>query len=287
MNTLKSSKVVAAVSTTILIAMMFWLLNTKRASHVLEEGLQEAKLKSESLLSEKLLLEKEMDKLKDQLESLTDQNVGLDKLVQQTSEKLKNQESDYNRMKKENLTLAQIRRQRQELAALRTTLENDIQGLKELNSFLQDRNNELTGTVASLQERNRMLADDLNKAMLASLDQSQIHAIRGKGEKMTTKARRTKKLVANFEAPDNLKNLSFRIKDSNGNTLTPEHGSIAFHSVPSENSYTASLDNEAAENKFQRVEMIYTPAKKLKGGVYTVEILNESLYVGSLKVKLN
>jgi chromosome segregation ATPase len=287
MNTLKSSKTIAVVATTILIAMVFWLLNTKRASHLLEEGLQESRLKSEALLSEKLLLEKEIDKMKEQLVSLTDRNAGLDELVQQTTEKLRHQESDYNRMKKENLTLAQVKKQRANLEALRTGLEKEMQGLKELNAYLQDRNNELTGTVASLQERNRLLTEDLHKATLASLDQSQIRAVRGKNEKLTVNARRTRKLVASFEAPSDLKNLSFRIVDSKGNTLSPAEGSIAFHSTPSESNYTASIDADVMGNKSQRVEMVYTPKKKLKSGVYTVEILNENLYVGSLKVKLN
>jgi hypothetical protein len=122
--------------------------------------------------------------------------------------------------------------------------------------------------------------------MFASIDQSQIHAVKGKSEKLTVRAGRTKKLIANFEVPATFENISFRITDSKGNLLTKEDGTTALTSSPSENSYTASSDSEVAEKKFQKVEMVYLPKNKLKTGVYTVEILNENLHVASLKVKL-
>jgi hypothetical protein len=286
METLKSSKAIALVTTALFVASLFWLMNTKRVNNSLEAGLQEEKLKSEALLSEKLLLEKDIQKFKDQLFKLRDENGQLDDLVKGTSAKLKSQESEYNRMKKENASLGQIRKQRQELQALKNQLENELTTLRTSYAALEEKNNELNNTVAFLQERNKILIDDMNKAMFAALDQSQIQAVRGKSEKLTIRAKRTKKLIATFEVPANLKNLSFRIADSKGGILTSEQGTIAFTSLPSEKSFTASADRETEGNKLQKVEMVYIPKEKLNTGVYTVEILNENLYVGSLKVKL-
>lgn len=286
MEILKSSKAIALLTTTLLVGSLFWLMNTKSVNSSLEAGLQKEKLKSESLLSEKLLLEKDIQKIKDQLFALKDQNREYDELVKSTSARLKAQEGEFNMMKKESLSLAQIKKQRQELSALKNQLENELESLRNSYTHLENKNQELNATIASLSERNKILTDDLNKATFAAIDQSQIQAVKGKTEKLTVRAKRTKKLIANFEVPANLKDLSFRITDSNGNALTSNDGTISSSFMPSENSYTASSDSEIAGNKLQKVEMIYLPKAKLKTGVYTVEILNENLYVGSLKVKL-
>jgi hypothetical protein len=286
MEKFKSSKAIAVVSTALFIASLFWLMNTNRVNSSLEAGLQKQKLKSEELLSEKLLLEKDIQKFKEQLETLKDQNLDLDGLFKSTSAELKNRESEYNRMKRENTSLAQVRKQRQELQVLKSQLENELSLLKSSYAELEEKNNELNNTVATLEEKNMILTDNLNRAMFASVDQSQIRVVKGKGEKLTIRAKRAKKLIANFEIPANLKNLSFRITDSKGNVLTSDDGTTAFTSTPSDKNFTASATSEVQGNKLQEVEMVYIPKEKLKTGVYTVEILNENLYVGSLKVKL-
>jgi hypothetical protein len=286
MENLKSSKVIAVMTTALLVASLVWLMNTNRVNNSLETGLQEQKLKSEGLLSEKLLLEKDIEKFKGQLFKLKDENADLDGIVKSITAKLKNQESEYIRMKRDNASLGQIKKQRQELQVLKNELENELTSIKASYAALEAKNRELNTSVAALQERNKMLSDDLNRATLAAVDQSQIQAVRGKSEKLTVKAKRTKKLIANFEVPANLRNLSFRIIDMKGNALTPQQGNIAFTSAPSEKSLTASTDSDIEGSKLQKVEMVYIPKQKLNTGVYSVEILNENLYVGSLKVKL-
>jgi hypothetical protein len=286
MEIMKSSKAIAVVSTALFLTSLVWLLNTQRINGSLHTGLQDEKLKSESLLSEKLLLEKDIHKIKAQLLSIKTENGALNNLVTETSAKLKAHESEFNRLKKENASLLQIKKQRQELVALRSNLENELQSLRVSYADMEARNKALNHTVASLQERNQMLTNDLNRAMFASIDYSQIQALRGKSEKLTVRAKKTNKLVANFEVPASLKNISFRILDANGNVLTQKNGIITSSIAPSENSYIASSDAEVHANKLQKVQMEYIPKEKLRSGIYTVEILNENLYAASLKIKL-
>jgi uncharacterized protein YlxW (UPF0749 family) len=286
MEKFKNSKAVALVTTALMVVSLFWLMNTKRVNGSLEAGLEKEKLKSETLLSEKLALEKEMEKFKEKLFELKEQNLDLDNLYKSTSAKLERQQAEYNRMKRENMSLAQVKKQRQELIAMQSQLENELQSLRNSYAELEARNKELNTTVASLQERNKILTDDLNRAMFASVDQSQIQAVKGKNERLTIRAKRAKKLIANFQVPGNLKNLSFRIIDAKGNTMSQNDGTIASSITPSENNVTASSGAEFQGNKLQNVEMVFVPKEKLKTGVYTVEILNENLYVGSVKVKL-
>jgi uncharacterized protein YhaN len=286
MEMMKSSKAIAVVTTALFMVSLFWLLNTKRINSSLETGLQSEKLKSESLLSEKLFLERDIQKMKDQLFTIKGENVQLNQVLESASEKLKAQEAEYNRMKKNNASLTQIRKQRQELLALQSQLENELQSLRASYTELEAKNNDLNNTLAFLQERNQMLTDDLNRAMFAAVDHSHVQALKGKKERLTVRARKTSKLIANFEVPGNLKKLSFRVIDPQGNALSAKDGTITSTTSPSDESYTASTDSEAEGKKLQKVEMVYAAKAKLKSGLYTVEILNENLYVGSLNVKL-
>ncbi|MEX2233330.1 MAG: hypothetical protein WD824_14300 [Cyclobacteriaceae bacterium] len=286
MQPFKSSKAIAMVTTALFIGSLFWLMNTKRVNSSLETGLQDERLKSEEYLSEKLLLERDLLKIKDELLILQGTNAEQGDLVKSMSTKLANQEAEYDRMKKQNISLHQIKKQRQELIALQSQLENELQSIKLSHAELETKNNELTHSVASLQDRNRILMDDLNRAMFAAVDHSQIQALKGKKEKLTIRARKTNKLIANFEVPANLKNLSFRIVDSKGNSLTQKDGTMASTISPSDKSYMATTDSESISSKLQKVEMVFIPKARLETGVYTVEILNENLYVGTLKVKL-
>ena len=286
MKTFKSSKAVALVSTALMVASIFWLMNAKSVNTTLEAGLQNEKLKSEQLLSEKLHLEKEIEKFKEQLLRLKEQNLDFDEAVKSVTSKLQLQEADYTRMKKENNSLGQLRKQKQDLLTLLAELENELTHLKSSSAALESKNSNLNIMVAELQDRNRLLVDDLNKAMFAAVDQSQIQALRGKSEKLTVKAKRTRKLMATFEVPSNLKNLSFRVIDSEGRALSPKDGTIASTISSSDANFTASSDSDLNGSNFQKVEMVYIPKARLNSGVYTVEILNENIYVGSLRVKL-
>jgi hypothetical protein len=286
MQLFKNPKAIALVTTALFIGSLFWLMNTNRVNSSLETGLEKERLKSEEYLSEKLSLEKDLLKIKDQLLTLQGTNVQQGDLVKNISTKLANQEAEYNLMKKQNVSLHQIKKQRQELIALQSQLENELQSIKLSYAALETRNSELNQTLASLEDRNRVLVADLNKVMLAAVDHSQIQAVKGKKEKLTVRARKASKLIANFEVPANLKNLTFRIADSKGNSLTQKDGTIASTTSPSDESYTATTDSESISSGLQKVEMVFIPKARLQTGIYTVEILNENLYVGSLKVKL-
>jgi myosin heavy subunit len=287
MEMMKNSKAIAMVTTALLVASLFWLVNTKRVSASLETGLQKERLKSEELLSQKLLLEKEMQRAKDRLGSMQGKNSDLDRLLQTTADKLKVQELEFNRLKRENASVAKIKKQRQELIELQAGLENELQILKSSYVRLEAENKELFGSIVALQERNDMLTSELNQKVFASLDYSQLEAVKGKKEKLTVNAKRTRKLIAHFDVPGHLKNLSFRILDANGNPLTAKDGMVASSITLSEKNYTASASSGVQVQALQNVEMTYVPRQKLRSGIYTVEILNDNLYLASLKVKLN
>lgn len=286
MSMLKNPKVVAIVATALCVASVIWLLNTKQVNSSLEAGLRSGKLQSEALLSEKLLLEKDIRKMKDQLAGFNSRNIELNGSLKNVTAELASREAEYNRLKRENVSLAQVRKQRQELRRLHADLEKQFSDLQLAYNDLQHENQDLNQTLLSLEDRNRLLFEDLERAMYANVDHTRVLAVKKKDDRLTVKARKTRKLIATFEVPGHLKNLSFRLIDANGKTLTSEDGMIASVATPSQETITASSETQTVATRPQQVQMTYIPKSKLKRGVYTVEILNENLYVGSLQVKL-
>ena len=286
MMTVRNPKAIAIAATALCMASLLWLMSTQSVNRALEINLQNEKLRSEALLSEKLLLEKDMEKMRTQLTSLRGINNDLDEVVRKTEMRMTSQGSELAKLKKQNASLAQIRKQREDLLVLQTNLQNELAALRASYADLEVTNAALSNTIAQLQEQNRLLSQDLNQAMFASMDRTQVEAVKGKKEKLTVRARKTQKLIANFDVPASLRNISFRITDQQGKVFADKHGVIVSRTSVSDANVLASTGEGPAGSGLQKVQMEYIPKQKLQSGVYTVEILNDNLYVGSLNVKL-
>lgn len=285
MTLFKNSKTLALVATALCITSLIWLMSTQRVNTSLQSGLEKEKLKSEALLSEKLLIEKDLEKLKTQLASLRGINGDLDELVKATEARLAARDLELGKLNKRDATAADLKKQRQELLRLQMELENELVSARASLAEMVNQNEALSQTIAQLQDQNRILANDLNRAMVASLDRMQVEAVKGKKERLTVKARKASKLIASFKVPASLQNISFRIIDPKGAKLGEKQGIIASHVTRLEDNVLASTGNQTVE-ALQVVRMEYVPKQRLQPGVYTVEILNDQLYVGSLNVKL-
>jgi hypothetical protein len=275
----------ALIITVLLFGATFWLMKEKNVSHSLRDGLDSEKLRSEALLSEKLLVEKEIVRLKSQLFTVTGKSDKLDAELKQTLQKLSATESEFKKAKNENASLKQYKQQNNDLLAMQKDLHRQIESLTQSVSTAQMENQKLNAQLVSLEERNKMLADDLRRTALASMDNTEIKALRGKKERLTVKASRTKKLIAEFEIPGHMKNVSFKITDPSGKLLSNNDGTIASTFTASSNNYTAST-SDAKSLGTAKVEMVFIPKEKLKSGMYKVEILSENLHLGGLQVRL-
>lgn len=285
MTALKNPKGIATVSTALLIASLLLLMGTKSINSTLESNLEHEKLRSESLLSEKLLLAKDLEKIKGHLSKLKGINAELDEVVKSTQSKVASQEQQLKTLRKDNASLAEIKKQRNELLRLEKDLEAQLLVAKTSMADLHLRNEALSQTIAQLQEQNRILNNDLNRVMVTSLDHLQVQAVRGKKDRLTVRARKTNKLIASFEVPASLQDISFRIIGPDGSRLTEKQGLILSQATASVNNVLASANGQGVDG-LQNIRMEYVPKIKLESGVYSVEILNDSLYVGSVNVKL-
>jgi predicted RNase H-like nuclease (RuvC/YqgF family) len=286
-NKFQNPKTIAAIVTGLLIISLAALVFTYELSENLEAGWNSEKLKSEKILAEKLSLDKEIVKLKQSIFSLQGKNTDLDKTLSAISSKLAIKESEVKKMQKENATLKEYKQQVAEIQKIRGDLEHQI---ATLTSSLNSSNREkdlLNKTVADLQQKNKLLSDEMKQMQLASLDDIRVEAFNK--NKLTVSAKKTKKLDVNFLIPANHSSdkMQFKITDPSGRLLTPMDGAISL--VEAEEAPIFTADNTAMTylKQTKQVKMEYAPKKKLKPGVYRIEVLNsDNVYMGSLQVRL-
>ena len=88
-------------------------------------SLNEARLKSETLLSEKLSLEKQIAQFKNDISSLTGKNTELDKLLNDARQRVKEKEAQLNAIVRENKKSKDLESQLANLQALKDEIQKE------------------------------------------------------------------------------------------------------------------------------------------------------------------
>jgi hypothetical protein len=258
-------------------------------SHVsLKKQLREEKINSEAILSEKLLLEKQMIGLKTDLTSLKGKNSQLDKLLSATSNKLSSKEAEVKRFLSERVSLSELKKKVAELEAIRVQLNSEIASLAAKSNLLLTENDVLNNKLTSLQQEKERVDNDnaVLKAMVA--DNYLIEAVKGRNNKLTLIARKTDKLVVSFDLPVEIDdNVSFKVITPTGEEFSSNNNSAAsIIIIDNASNYLASADNRMLAFNPRRVEMIFKPEHKLEKGIYRFNVYNNNNYLGSTQLKL-
>ena len=165
-------------------------------------------------------------------------------------------------------------------------IESD--SIKSSNVRLQSERRSLTSRVNELEARNSTLASELQKTSLASIDRTQVQALRNGVSKLTVSARKTKKLVAFFEAPGEVSDLSVKIYDPEGNQVDQGNAILSFQNSGEHDVLTASTAavTPFAVHSGKTVQVVFVPEKRFYSGTYRLEVFNDGVYAGSMQVKL-
>lgn len=286
-NMVQNPKVIAGTVTFLLAIALVSLISFYEANRSLEAGLNDEKLKSERILSEKLSLEKEIAKLKQSVTSLQGRNAELDKTLTSTSAKIAEKERELSRMSKENASLKQYKQQYADIQKIKNDLESQVLALNNALTAANKEKESLNRMVAELQVKNKSLSDELAQIQIASLDDIRVEAF--KKNKLTVSAKKTKKLDINFIIPSKYSadNLTFKISDPSGQVLSPKDGTIAYVETQDAPILTADASDMLYLKQTKQVKMEYKPKKKLKAGIYRIEVSSaDNAYLGSLQVRL-
>ncbi|NJK87595.1 MAG: hypothetical protein HC906_18095 [Bacteroidales bacterium] len=256
----------------------------------MKRQLQEEKIKYEASISDKLQLGKAIDRLKKEIIEMNKKNESLEKSISATHSQMQEKEAEIKRLSAQNASVTRLKKHIEELEKLKEKLNNEISDMAELTRNLKAENEKLSSMLATVQKDNELL--EYNNSILRAMtaDNYQMEALKGKQEKLTVNARRTKKLFVAMEIPsDSDKGLYFKMVTPEGeeySSKTDESANIKVVDTPA--GLLADKDNpvEKLTNGKKRVEMSYMPSKKLKKGVYQFKIYNDKTYVGSTQLRL-
>lgn len=282
----RREQVIAAGATLLLVLSFITTGLYYRGNKSLTRDLNDEKIKNERTLSEKLKLQKEIDEFKNQLASLSGKNADLDNTLEQTRKKLNEKEKEINKIMRESGDAKKLKRQVAELNELKKDFEKQVYSLNEAvkNITLQK-----DAIIASLQEENMQLTENLSILSSMTADNYMVEASKRNifgNEKLTAVAKRTRKMTMSFSMPENVVDkISFKITGPDGITIDGKDKAISFRVINEDDGLTACSSNDEIKVS-KRIEMTYEPKQKLTRGVYKIEMLNRDKYIGSCNVKL-
>lgn len=285
MNTqVRRSQVVSGAVILLLLLAMSGGFYQYRAKQELKKDMDKERLHAESLLSEKLLLEKEMVDFRNQLNALSGQNRSLDEMLNSSKQQLEEKESRVNALLKENGKAKDLQKELNELRQMRNEMEQQVRRLLTNLAEMQSENDRLNSAVTALQDENDHLKAESLKNSLT--DNYRVEALKKKKMRLTAAAKQANALIASFTlATDDASSIEFKITTPAGEVIAGKEQGISFIALD-ESSLMANLESKASIDITKRVEMTYKPDKKLVPGIYKIGLYNGGDYLGSCQVKL-
>lgn len=281
----KSLKVASGVALILMLIAGTWGAWNARVSQSLRSERDQEKLRAEELLSEKLLVEKNLSTSESQLHDLVEKNETLSRQLEEAKRSGILNDSSIKNLQNQ---LVANKRIYKELVAANHALEIK---LSSLNKEAEGLRNERTVALSEV-ETLRGKVDNLKKELALAhtsyyYDRVLVEASRGKKDKLVAKASRTKKLKATLMIPSAMKDVTFQIFDPSGNLISnaPSNGILAVRVIEDNNTVASTSGGEGAST-YKPTEMTFIPKKKLASGTYRIQVLSENLLVGTLQVRL-
>lgn len=277
---------IAAISALLLFVILSVTLITRNRS--INNSLKNEKIINEALLSEKMKLTHNAEKLKKGIESLAKEKKNQESKLLLLKSQLEQKEAELaDQKQKGNLAISNLKSTienlQKEWAAIN---EKYMANTKEL-AILTEKNKQLQSQLDfALNEKDEIfMQNELLKAILG--DNYCTEAVRGKQDKVTMWARRTNKLSLSLDlAHGNYSDLYFTITAPNGKIYSSTDNHQAEFSIDYDLVELASLDNILKPEATTRVQLNYKPQSKLSKGVYKFNIYNNDNYIGSTQLKL-
>jgi myosin heavy subunit len=253
-----------------------------------KKSLNAEKLRYETVLSEKLQAEKELEKVKNDLASLRSKLAETEKSLSDIKGTVADKEKKLATLSRDSYNYNKAKKELTELQNKMAEIDRQYSGLKSDYDKLMSQNNDLQNSLSQIESQKRDLAAKLEQAEMYNTDNFATYGTRGKKEKITFYACRTRKLNLNFDVPQSLtEGISFRIITPDGNTITPEDKALSWNVNMDPALFTASLSAITGEFESSRqVNLRYAPKDKLKPGEYKIQILCNTRNIGNCRIKL-
>lgn len=141
----------------------------------------------------------------------------------------------------------------------------------------------------ALEQTNTGLKEEMDRlaANKAFMDASMTQAFRGKKERLTVIAKRTRKLQVSMVLPASAaKDASYILTAPDGEVIHGDSPGMSIITHPAPGERTAALEKGVDMNNGEQVKLVYIPKKKLKPGMYKVEVRSGDRSVGNTFLNL-
>jgi hypothetical protein len=285
-NKVQQQRIVIAIIIALLLISTVGAFIYRQSNQSLKSDLRKEKLSSEAILSEKLAIEKESLKLKNDIQTWMGKSKKTDSMLEDALAKIQGMEKTIAGLRRENSAMALLKKEFEALKEIRDQLEKQMalneskssKKITDLQSELESAKGELNQLRAALHAKPDNLTDVFR-----------VESSRGKQKpRLTVNAARTKRLVLSFEIPESLSNdITFNIITPQGRTIKSGQTGLTVRILDDNRNLTASLSPVSGSYEIsKRMEMTYKPDKKLESGVYQVYILHNNHKIGSCQLKL-
>lgn len=250
----------------------------------------------DSLSDVKKSIEDDYQAMTFELDQFKGKNIQLDSLLEKANSDIDKQKRKIDQLIKENKDIPLIRRQMEELKAIRDQYRQQIEQLIKENKELKFENINLTQEVDNLNKTTKQLSEKVELASVLKTENLIVKTLREKGKgKMeeTEKAKRVSRISTTFVVAENkvakpgnrevvlriLKPDGYVLTDANNGSgsFTKEDGRSAEYTLRKNLDYT----NDRAELVFD-----WDQTDELKAGLYITEVYMEGKIMGTYKFNL-
>ncbi len=283
-------KVALVVLGVLLLVSIIFITTSYQKQNKLQRSADNERLKSEAMLSEKLMVQKDLDKALMELAMLNQKRNQLEQNINDLNQEINSRDASIRNLKKENEQLESLKKNLAETISKSEIMKNELENLiGKINSLTNDKQI-LENTIANLQKENNTLADNLKTMQNLNANNYLIQALKGKHGRLTVNARRTNKIQFAFDVPEisNAK-LHFNIVTPDGKTIDSrkdKQALVTLVTTEADNMVASIEGGVVSKAKQTRVNLSYKPDQKLKAGIYAFEIYNNEVYLGTSQIKL-
>jgi chromosome segregation ATPase len=251
-----------------------------------KNSLHESMLTYDQLLSEKLELEKRSDKLKNDYSLLKSDNERALNSLTDAAQKIRDLEHQLMSVDNKSKKVKSLENQISDLQKNIQNLQHDLAESNSKNDLLLSKNDELNNSIAKLEKEINALQQKVISTMFAN--NYRIESFKGKNEKLTINAKKTKKILMSFDIPEDIATqINLKIQTPDGMTIAGGDKNISWKVIDVNENYLATTLLYLGEIEVKkRIEIIYKPEKKLKKGIYNLEFYDKQTIIGTCQIRL-
>ncbi len=262
----------------------------------LRQQVDKEKLAHERTVSEKLLADKDLGFLQTEFQRLDEANNRLSEYLSRTEVELRDKD----------LTIQGLARDTRELTAVKSELGNMKVTSKDLDAQVKllsksideliKRNQQMAAYLESLQEEQERMRMEYERTVVHKGIGRAFRVDALRGTRLTTMARRAKRLIVSFEPVDRKEFLKLKtetyyiiLSDESGrvyNLLKNQKATVSLQGNPVEIMPSFILEANTSADRINRLALEMGDLK-LNGGVYNLEIYTPTAFVGSTQIRLN